>query len=101
MSHLHGAYAITHYKVLKEYDNHSFVHFSLGTGRTHQIRVHSSYIGHPISGDTLYGNTSTYISRQALHCNKLSFVHPISHKEMCIEAPLPDDMSDFLKAIEI
>ena len=98
--HLLGASAITHYKVLKEYDNYSFVNFSLETGRTHQIRVHSTYIGHPISGDTLYGHTSPYISRQALHCNKLSFIHPISHKKMCIEAPLPKDMADFLKAIE-
>ena len=95
-----GASAITHYKVLKEYTSHSLVQFILETGRTHQIRVHSAYIGHSITGDTLYGNTSQYISRQALHCSKLSFIHPISHKKMCIEAPIPQDMYNFLKSLD-
>ena len=95
-----GVSAITHYTVLKEYTNNSLVQFTLETGRTHQIRVHSSYIGHPISGDTLYGNTSPYISRQALHCNKLTFIQPISRKKICIEAPIPEDICYFLKAIE-
>lgn len=97
---LSGATAITYYNVLKQYPNHSLVHFSLGTGRTHQIRVHCSYIGHPISGDTLYGTSSTYITRQALHSNKITFFHPITQKKICIEVPLPTDMLLFLKTIE-
>ena len=96
-----GATAITHYEVINEYSNYSFVKFTLETGRTHQIRVHTAYIGHPISGDTLYGNTSPYISRQALHCSKLTFIHPISRKKIYIEASLPEDMSKFLKVIQI
>lgn len=70
----------------------SFVKFVLETGRTHQIRVHSKYIKHPILGDSLYGNKSTLISRQALHAYKITFIHPILKKEITIEANLPEDM---------
>ncbi len=94
-----GVSAITHYKILKEYNNYSLVQFTLETGRTHQIRVHSAYIGHPISGDTLYGTSSTYISRQALHCNRLFFIHPILRKKMSIAAPLPQDICAFINSI--
>lgn len=83
-----GAFAITHYNVLKEFsiDGHdmSEVHVVLETGRTHQIRVHMAYIGHPIVGDTLYGTKSDFIDRQALHAYKVEFVHPISGKLLCI-----------------
>ena len=83
-----GASAITHYNVLKEFsiDGHdmSEVHVVLETGRTHQIRVHMAYIGHPIVGDTLYGTKSDFIDRQALHAYKIEFVHPISGKLLCI-----------------
>ena len=77
-----GDFAITHYKVLQESNNLSLVQFTLETGRTHQIRVHSKYIGHPILGDTLYGNPSNLVERQALHCYKLEFIHPITHKKI-------------------
>lgn len=77
---LNGAKAKTHYKVLKEFNHMSLVEFKLETGRTHQIRVHCSYIGHPIVGDTLYGSSSTYINRQALHSYKIGFIHPINRK---------------------
>ena len=66
---------------------------SIETGRTHQIRVHSKYIGHPIVGDTLYGNPSSLISRQALHAYKINFIHPITKKEVQFIADLPKDMS--------
>ena len=69
-----GDFSITHYKVIKEFNNLSLVNFKLETGRTHQIRVHSSYIGHPILGDDLYGNKSSLIYRQALHSYKISFI---------------------------
>ena len=77
-----GEKSITHYKVLKQNfeKNYDIVECLLETGRTHQIRVHLSYIGHPLIGDTLYGNNSKYISRQALHAYKVEFIHPITNK---------------------
>lgn len=91
-----GDNAITHYDVIKTFNNSlSLVHFILETGRTHQIRVHSSYIGHPIVGDTLYGNSSELINRQTLHAYKVSFIHPITKEKMVLEADLPYDMTVF------
>lgn len=87
-----GDYALTYYELIKNYSNFCLVKFVLKTGRTHQIRVHSSYINHPILGDTLYGTTSNLINRQALHCNKLCFTHPITKKELKLTAPIPFDM---------
>ncbi len=87
-----GDVAITHYSVLKSCDKFSVVHFVLVTGRTHQIRVHSAHIGHPIIGDTLYGHHSNLINRQALHSYKASFIHPITKKKLELIAPLHDDM---------
>ena len=75
-----GQTAITEYTVLKEYENYSLVRCILHTGRTHQIRVHMAYIGHPLLGDTLYGHSSSLINRQALHSYKISFLHPITNK---------------------
>ena len=92
-----GDRSITHYKVIDEIDNKfSVVNFKLETGRTHQIRVHSSYIGHPIIGDTLYGSASSYISRQSLHCYKMGFVHPITRKYIEFVNPLPKDMEQLI-----
>lgn len=87
-----GEKAITHYTLLKNLDNFCIVEFQLETGRTHQIRVHSAYIKHPIIGDTLYGNISTLINRQALHAYKVKFTHPINHKEVEYVADIPEDM---------
>lgn len=87
-----GDSAITHYDIVKEFNNLSLVHITLGTGRTHQIRVHFSYIGHPILGDTLYGRPSELINRQALHSYKLTFTHPVTKKVLSLEAPLPNDI---------
>lgn len=85
-----GQPSITHYEVLKEFSNYSLVRCILETGRTHQIRVHMSAISHPLIGDSLYGSLSDLIDRQALHCYKLKFVHPITKKFMdfCGEIPL-------------
>lgn len=92
-----GDTAITEYKVLKydETNNYSIVKCNLKTGRTHQIRVHLSYIRHPILGDTLYGNPSNLIHRQALHSYRVKFIHPISREEVTFIAELPSDMQFF------
>ena len=90
-----GDLSITHFDVIKTFNNLSLVHIVLETGRTHQIRVHFSHIKHPVLGDTLYGNTSDLIDRQALHSYKLTFTHPITKNKMTITAPLPNDMQIF------
>ncbi|MCL2383389.1 MAG: RluA family pseudouridine synthase [Oscillospiraceae bacterium] len=91
-----GQPSITHFEVLKRLTDSSLVQFTLETGRTHQIRVHSSHIGHPIIGDTLYGFSSNLISRQALHSHKISFIHPITKKHIEHAASLPDDILNIL-----
>ncbi len=91
-----GTNAISHYEVIGTKNNLSLVKFVLETGRTHQIRLHSKYIGHPIIGDTLYGNESPLICRQALHCHKISFVHPITKNQLQLVAPMPEDMLEIV-----
>ena len=93
---INGDISISHYTVFKELDNFSVVEFSLETGRTHQIRVHSKYIGHPILGDTLYGNESSLISRQALHAYYIAFSHPITQKKLEFKIDLPEDMQKII-----
>ncbi len=96
-----GFPSITHYKVLKRFcindKKLSLVEFTLETGRTHQIRVHSKHINHPLLGDSLYGNTSTLISRQALHAYKISFIHPITKENLNLEISLPEDINKIIK----
>lgn len=87
-----GQEAITDYVIIDEFDSFSIVKCHLQTGRTHQIRVHMSAIGHPLLGDTLYGHTSSLINHQALHSYKVSFVHPITKQIMNFTCELPDDM---------
>ena len=89
-----GQEAITHYKVIYEENNLSLVEFKLQTGRTHQIRVHSKYIGCPILGDSLYNKKSTLINRQALHAFKIEFIHPILKKKMSFEVKPPKDIQN-------
>ena len=94
-----GDVAITEYEVLKynETKNYSIVKCILKTGRTHQIRVHLSYIGHPILGDTLYGNSSCLINRQALHAYKISFLHPITKQNVQYTSSLPSDINKLVE----
>lgn len=87
-----GDHSVTHYDVICSNNSLSVVHLILETGRTHQIRVHLSSIGNAIIGDTLYGESSNLISRQALHSYKVSFVHPVTLAEIELVAPLYDDM---------
>ena len=91
-----GDIAITHYELLKNYNEYAYVKFILETGRTHQIRLHSKYIGHPILGDTLYGNSYNLINRQALHAYKICFIHPITKNKLQIIAEIPEDIKKLL-----
>ncbi|MBP1933972.1 tRNA pseudouridine32 synthase/23S rRNA pseudouridine746 synthase/23S rRNA pseudouridine1911/1915/1917 synthase [Ammoniphilus resinae] len=86
-----GEEAITHFQVEKEFAECSLLRVRLETGRTHQIRVHFNHIGHPVLGDTLYGNPHPHIRRQALHAYQLQFVHPLREELMSFtEEPLED-----------
>ena len=96
-----GDLAISHFKVLERFNNMTLVEYTLETGRTHQLRVHSKYIGHPIVGDSLYGLQSPLISRQALHAYEVSFVHPINKEKMLIHSNLPDDIKRLVNANKI
>ena len=90
--------AITFYRTVERFSDASLVELQLETGRTHQIRVHMSWIGHPLIGDELYGGKAGngYINRQALHAYQLHFYHPISSELLSFNAPLPEDMQSFL-----
>ena len=92
-----GKEAITHFKVLKRYQKYTLIDCTLETGRTHQIRVHMSYIHHPIVGDTLYkGSNQLYDNGQLLHAYRLTFFHPILKKEMSFTCPLPSYFNEVL-----
>lgn len=87
-----GKYSLTEYTVLAAGSQHSLLACVPRTGRTHQIRVHMSYIGHPLAGDTLYGGSDEIMSRHALHCGVLRFVHPLTRNTIRVSSPLPPDM---------
>lgn len=87
-----GERAVTYYYPVSHTDDTTLVRFKLETGRTHQIRVHMSHIGHPLLGDTLYGGDDSRINRQALHCKDLYFTHPITNNAMHITCDFPLDM---------
>lgn len=93
--------AVTHFEVLEDYRDFSYIRCVLETGRTHQIRVHMSYLGHPLAGDDVYGPKKiiTELSGQCLHAMKLGFKHPISDKYMEFTADLPDYFENFLRKI--
>lgn len=97
--HPDGQPAITHYKVVKRFNNASLLRLSLDTGRTHQIRVHLAAIGCPIIGDDLYGQTSPLISRQALHAYRIILKHPRENRSVSIFSPLPGDMLKLIAQI--
>ena len=88
--------AVTRFKLIKQTDKYSFVRIKLETGRTHQIRVHFSYIGHPVVGDKKYGNNKSNVSRQLLHAYKIGFFHPNSEEWKTFTAPLPEEFNTFL-----
>jgi len=93
-----GQYACTHYHVIKRYPAFTYIELQLDTGRTHQIRVHMSYMGHPLLGDDLYGGSTALLNRQALHCKEIRFNHPFIREELTFTASIPADMSQIIKA---
>lgn len=97
-----GRRAVTHFKVLKRYKEFTFAEFKLETGRTHQIRVHCKYIGHPIVGDPVYGyeKQKFKLNGQLLHAWKLELTHPSTGERMSFEAPLPDYFQAVLKKLD-
>lgn len=95
-----GQRAVTEYWVKKADDSFTLADIRLHTGRTHQIRVHFSHIGHRLAGDDLYGGSQRYINRHALHCSSLSFVSPATENNVTISVPLPQDMQKLADKIE-
>lgn len=97
-----GKEAITHFKVLERFQNYTYVEVKIETGRTHQIRVHMSEIGHPVVGDMVYSNGKNEfgIEGQMLHAYKLDFKHPITGEEMHLTAPLPEYFENVLDQLK-
>jgi len=91
-----GKNAVTHYEVIQRLKDFTFLKLRLDTGRTHQIRVHMAYLGHPLVGDRTYGSAQG-LSRQALHAQRLGFHHPVTKKFHQFESPLPDDMKRLIE----
>ena len=91
--------AVTHFKVLERFSGYTFLELRLETGRTHQIRVHMAYIGHPVAGDTVYGNARYRLGLdgQCLFAKYISFVHPITGETLAFEAARPAYFSDALR----
>ena len=95
-----GREAITHYLLFERLGPYSLVGLSLGTGRTHQIRVHMQYLGYPLVGDPVYGKKSgPDFRRQALHARRLSFLHPVTAKKMSFQQPLPEDFEELVNEL--
>lgn len=93
--------AVTHYRVLERFDNYTYVELTLETGRTHQIRVHTAYLGHPVVGDDVYAASfvkkdKNKFNGQLLYAKEIGFVHPITGKEMFFDGELPNYFSQFL-----
>lgn len=97
-----GKEAISHIKVVKRYGNYTLIRVKIDTGRTHQIRVHMAKIGHPVVGDEVYssGKNEFGVKGQMLHSTILKFKHPISGKEIMLEAPLPQYFEDVLSKLD-
>ena len=89
-----GESAVTHYQRLDVRNGHSLLEIHLETGRTHQIRVHMGYIGHPLPADYLYHPVYDTFKRQPLHSLQLRFRHPLTNRSMCVMAPVPEDISN-------
>ncbi len=98
--YLDGKEAVTHYEVIQRFKEFTFLRLKLDTGRTHQIRVHLAFLGHPVLGDRTYGK-SHGLPRQALHAATLGFVHPVQKTFLSFESPLPEEMKTLIERGEI
>lgn len=96
-----GKRAVTHYRVLQRFRNHTLIECCLETGRTHQIRVHMAFIRHPVLGDTVYGSSRNpfHLEGQALHARILGLIHPSTGEYVEVEAPIPEYFEKLLKKI--
>ncbi len=97
---IEGRNALTHFEVLTQYEKYALVKCTLETGRTHQIRVHSSYIGHPVAGDAVYGKAEKGLVGQCLHAKQIGFVHPITGEYMEFDSELPEYFTSFIKTLK-
>ncbi len=91
--------AVTHYSVIEQFEKYAHLKCRLETGRTHQIRVHMSYIGHPVLGDDVYGKPFKGIDGQCLHAKKIGFIHPVSHEYMEFDSELPEYFKEILRKV--
>lgn len=96
-----GKPAITHYRVLEQFKNAAYMEFRLETGRTHQIRVHMASIGHPLLGDTVYGNAKNpyKLNGQTLHAMTIGFIHPTTGEYLEVSAPIPEYFNALIKKL--
>lgn len=91
--------AVTHYSIIEQFEKYAHLKCRLETGRTHQIRVHMSYIGHPVLGDDVYGKPFKGIDGQCLHAKKIGFIHPVSHEYMEFDSELPEYFKEILRKV--
>ena len=94
-----GKESRTNYKTREQFPEHSLLELYLETGRTHQIRVHMAHIGHPLVGDTLYGNASPLVERHFLHSFHLAFKHPLTGEPLDFRTALPTDLAPALDVV--
>ena len=92
--------AVTHYSVIRQYGGYAHVRLRLETGRTHQIRVHLAYIGHPVLGDDVYGKPFKGLEGQCLHAKKIGFIHPSTGEYMEFDSELPEYFQAVLRKLE-
>jgi len=91
-----GKYAVTHFQIAEKLRGAALLSLELETGRTHQIRVHMSHLGHPLLGDVRYGGDVSLIKRQALHAASVGFFHPRTGEPVIFKSPLPTDMKELV-----
>ena len=99
VTQMNSKHAVTHYEVMEEFKGYTLTKFTLETGRTHQIRVHSAYIGHPVLGDEVYGHPFKGIEGQCLHAKKIGFIHPSTKEYMEFDSELPEYFQKILTKI--